>query len=218
VIVTIDGPAGVGKSTVGRLLAERLGAAFLDTGALYRAVALATQWAGLNLKDVAVVEAWLTRIDLEVALKGGRFAVLLEGREVEPFIRNEQIGALASQLSALAPVRRFLLEAQRSAAKLGNLVAEGRDMGTVVFPRAEVKFFLTASEEERARRRLRDLLPAQPGLTLEAVLREMRQRDKRDANRKHSPLRPAPEAVAVDTTHLGLAAVVEVLFKKVRSV
>ena len=217
-IVTIDGPAGVGKSTVGRLLAERLGAAFLDTGALYRAVALATQWAGLNLKDVAVVEAWLTRIDLEVALKGGRFAVLLEGREVEPFIRNEQIGALASQLSALAPVRRFLLEAQRSAAKLGNLVAEGRDMGTVVFPRAEVKFFLTASEEERARRRLRDLLPAQPGLTLEAVLREMRQRDKRDANRKHSPLRPAPEAVAVDTTHLGLAAVVEVLFKKVRSV
>ena len=139
---------------------KKLGIAFLDTGALYRSVALAAKWDNVEIKDKAVVEAWLTRIELTVQLGGKPFsAVLLEDREVEPFIRNEQIGSLASQTVGLEVCsRRFLLETQRDVSSLqGDLVAEGRDMGTVVFPAAEAKFFLTATNEERARRRLRDL-------------------------------------------------------------
>lgn len=217
-VVTIDGPSGVGKSTVGRLLAEGLGIAFLDTGALYRTVALAAKWDNVAIKDEAVVEAWLTRIELTVRLEGSRFAVFLEDREVEPFIRNEQIGSLASQMSALESVRRFLLKTQRDVSSQGDLVTEGRDMGTVVFPGAEAKFFLTATNEERARRRLRDLLPSQPEMTLEEVLKDMRLRDKRDTNRKLSPLRPAQGALVVDTTELGQDEVVTVLMKHVRAI
>ena len=133
-IVTVDGPAGAGKSSVSREVAKRLGFAFLDTGALYRAVALAAEWDGTDIGDLPALEAWLTRVDISVRLGGGRFTVRLQGRDIEPFIRNERIGGLASRLSALAPVRKYLLELQRSAAGEGDLVAEGRDMGTVVFP------------------------------------------------------------------------------------
>lgn len=217
-VVTIDGPAGAGKSTVARALARELGFAYLDTGALYRAVALAASWDGVDPDDEPVVEAWLTRVELEVLLEGGRFVVRLQGREVEPFIRNEEIGQLASRLSALAPVRDFLLELQRSAARQGDLVAEGRDMGTVVFPRAEAKFFLTADDRERARRRWLELKDERPELTLDEVLQEMRRRDERDASRKLSPLQPAPGAEVVDTTGLSPEEVVKLLAEKVRKI
>jgi len=209
VVVTIDGPGGAGKSTVARALAAELGFAYLDTGALYRAVALGASWAGWEDEDdPAVVEAQLTRLEVEARPQGGRFLVLLDGAEVERFIRNEHIGGVASRLSALAPVRAFLLEVQRRAAAAGDLVAEGRDMGTVVFPQAEVKFFLTADDTERARRRWRELRRKDPGLTLEAVAAELAARDRRDSSRKISPLRPAPDAVILDSTGLTVEDVV----------
>ncbi|MBI4799975.1 MAG: (d)CMP kinase [Desulfarculus sp.] len=216
-VVTIDGPSGAGKSTVSRKLALLLGFAFLDTGALYRGLALAAQWAGLDASDETSVAAWLEGLDLMARPQDGRFLVLLEGRDVEPFIRNEQIAGLASRLSTQAAVRGHLLSLQRQAGVLGDLVAEGRDMGTVVFPRAEAKFFLNASPAERARRRFRELGAQQPGLILEDVLADLNQRDQRDASRALSPLRPAADATLVDTTLLDQAQVLALLLEKVRA-
>lgn len=215
-IVTLDGPAGAGKSSVSKRLARELGFAFLDTGALYRAVALAVLESGRLEADEAALAAWLPGVALAASLEEGRFVVRLAGRDVEPLIRNEQVAGAASRLSALGPVRARLLDLQRQAAGQGHLVAEGRDMGTVVFPRAEAKFFLTASPEERARRRLRELLPTRPELTLAEVLGDMAQRDQRDAQRSLSPLRPAPDAVVVDTTALDEDAVLALLAQRVR--
>jgi len=216
-VVTIDGPSGAGKSTVSRQLARALGFAFLDTGALYRGVALAAQWAGQAVDDEAAVEAWLPGLDLRARLDDGRFLVLLEGRDVEPFIRNEEIADLASRLSGQAAVRGHLLGLQRQAGQMGDLVAEGRDMGTVVFPGAEAKFFLNASPRERARRRLLELQPRQPGLTLEAVLADMAGRDQRDAARSLSPLMPAADALEVDTTARSQGQVLQTLLERVQS-
>ncbi len=216
-VVTIDGPSGAGKSTVSRRLAQELGFAYLDTGALYRAVALAATVQGMAEEtSEAVIEAWLTRVDIAARPEGGRFVVYLEDRDVEPFIRNEDIGGIASRLSALAPVRAFLLGLQRQAGLAGDLVAEGRDMGTVVFPEAEVKFFLTASDQERARRRYQELKPGRPELTLAEVAREMAERDQRDAGRSLAPLAPAREAVIIDSTDLDIDQVVSLMLAEVR--
>jgi cytidylate kinase len=193
-----------------------LGFAFLDTGALYRGVALAAQAAGLDVDDHAGVAAWLPTLDLCARPEGGRFLVLMAGRDVEPLIRNEHIADLASRLSGQKAVREHLLGLQRQAGASGDLVAEGRDMGTVVFPGAEAKFFLNASPAERARRRLLELRPSQPELTLEAVLADMAGRDQRDAARALSPLMPAPDAVMVDTTALSQDQVLALLLEKVR--
>lgn len=217
-VVTIDGPAGSGKSTAAKALAGKLDFAYLDTGALYRALGLAAQWDKAGLEHDDMVEAWLTRVDLKVEPKAGRFLVLLDGRDVEPFIRNELIGGFASKLSALAPVRKFLLSVQQEAGEKGDLVAEGRDMGTVVFPRAEVKFFITASDRERAKRRLKDLLPDNPSLTLEDVLEQMAERDQRDSSRKLSPLKPAEDAILVDTSSLSPQQVVDFMADEVFAV
>jgi CMP/dCMP kinase len=214
-VVTVDGPAGAGKSSVSRTLAARLGFAFLDTGALYRAVALAYTWGGQGGMNEAVLAAWLTRVDIQARPLGGRFLVLLEGRDVEPFIRNDDIAQLASRLSALGPVREHLMAVQRQAGEHGDLVAEGRDMGTVVFPQARVKFFLTAGDAERARRRLLQLKPTRPDLTLEAVLADIVQRDARDSGRKLAPLKPAPDAIIVDSTDLDEEQVVRTLLEAV---
>jgi len=212
VVVTIDGPSGAGKSTVSRMVAERLGFACLDTGALYRAVALAASLAGLaEERSPEVLAAWLTRVEMSARPENGRFVVRLDGGDVEPFIRNETIGGIASRLSAMAPVRGFLMDVQRRAAKHGDLVAEGRDMGTVVFPQAEAKFFLTASQEERARRRWLELGGESGPAGLEEIAREMATRDERDEGRALAPLKPAADAVVVDTTGLGVAQAVEAL-------
>ena len=217
-VVTIDGPSGAGKSTVSRRLARELGFAFLDTGALYRGVALGAQWDELDLSDLPVLEAWLTKLELSAHLQGGSFQVLLAGRDIEPFIRNEEIASLASQLSALGPVRAHLLTLQRQAGEQGDLVAEGRDMGTVVFPQAQLKIFLTAEVAERARRRYLELKPSRPELTPDQVRADLDQRDQRDQGRSLSPLLPAAEAHIVDTTHLGLEDVVALLARMVRAV
>ncbi|RJX31286.1 MAG: (d)CMP kinase [Desulfarculus sp.] len=214
-VVTVDGPAGAGKSSVSRALAAALGFAFLDTGALYRAVALAASQSGLDLADEAALAAWLPGLELEARPQGGRFLVLLSGQDVEPFIRGEAISQVSSQLSALAPVRSRLLELQRAAGRAGDLVAEGRDMGTVVFPRAEAKFFLTATDQERARRRWRQLRRDGREPELEQVLAEMQRRDQRDQARTLSPLRPAPDAEVVDSTDLSLEQVVDLLLGRI---
>jgi cytidylate kinase len=217
VIITIDGPSASGKSTVSKLLARRLGIAQLDTGAMYRALALAADWDQLDLTDMPVVKAWLTKVELDIRLSSGKFAVLLSGRDVEPFIRNEEIGNKASQISKLGPVREYLVNMQRMAGSKGDLVADGRDMGTVVFPNAEHKFFLTASDRERAKRRWQELKPLDPSLSLDEVEEELKARDKQDAQRELSPLKPAEDAQILDTTDLTLDQVVHVINKWIES-
>jgi cytidylate kinase len=217
VVVTVDGPAGTGKSSASRLLARELGFAYLDTGALYRAIALAARRDGVEEAAENELAAWLARVPLEAKPTDGRFLVLLDGRDVEPFIRNEAISQLASRLSALAPVREHLLGLQRTAGERGDLVAEGRDMGTVVFPRAEAKFFLTASEQERAHRRWLQLGQSGQQADLAEVLADLRRRDQRDSGRSLSPLRPAEDAMVLDTTPLSLSQVVAAMARQVRA-
>jgi CMP/dCMP kinase len=215
-VITIDGPSGAGKSTVSRRLATELGFAYLDTGALYRAVALTATVNGMaEENNEAVIAAWLTRVDITAKPEHGRFVVYLDDSDVEPFIRNEEIGSIASRLSAKAPVRKFLLGLQRSAGEAGDLVAEGRDMGTVVFPSAEVKFFLVADDSERARRRYEELKPTDPSITLESVERDLAARDQRDAGRNLAPLAPARDAFVIDSTNIEVDQVVSEMKKRV---
>jgi len=214
-VVTVDGPAGAGKSSVSREAAARLGFAFLDTGALYRALALAAQRQGVDPDDPRAVAAWAPGVAVEARLRDGDFLVLLDGQDVEPFIRNEAISQLASRLSAAQPVRQRLLELQRAAGKAGDLVAEGRDMGTVVFPEAEAKFFLTATDQARAHRRWLQLREQGQKPDEAEVLAEMRRRDQRDASRALSPCVPAPDALEIDTTGYSQGQVVELLVEEV---
>jgi cytidylate kinase len=208
-VITIDGPGGAGKTTLSKALAARLGFAFLDTGALYRAVALCALGEGLAPQslDSAQLTAWLQRIKLELLPAGAA----LEGRLVESFIRNEAVASLASRISSLPEVRRYLLELQRQAGQGISLVAEGRDMGTVVFPQADLKFFLTASEEERAKRRFRELAARDQEVTLEQVRREIAQRDERDFSRSLAPLMPARDAIIIDNTDMTENQVLDLL-------
>jgi cytidylate kinase len=221
--VAIDGPAGAGKSTVSRRVAESLGYLLLDTGALYRCIALAAKEAGTAWSDEPKVSA-LARdiarreaIRLEAA-KGGVERILLDGRDVARAIRTQEIADGASKVSALALVREALLELQRAAARDGGVVLEGRDIGTVVLPDAEAKFFLTASVAVRADRRFRELVARGQTPNLEDVEREMRERDKRDTERPIAPLRQAPDAMLVDSTNLSIDEVVDTIAARVREI
>ncbi len=217
-VITIDGPSGAGKSTVSRRLASELGFAYMDTGALYRAVALAATVHDMDQeKEEAVIAAWLTRVDIAAKPERGRFVVFLDDRDVEPFIRNEEIGSIASRLSAMAPVREFLLELQRKAGEAGDLVAEGRDMGTVVFPVAEVKFFLVADDAERARRRYEELKPANPDLTLKTIEQDLAARDQRDSGRDLAPLTPSRDAFVINSTNIDIDQVVANMKERIDS-
>jgi cytidylate kinase len=194
-VVAIDGPAGAGKSTIARALARRLGATYLDTGAMYRSVALAARRRGED--PAAVARA----IELEL---GG--SVVVDGEDVTAAIRAPEVTQDASRVAQDPRVRAALADKQRALLSVGDWVAEGRDIGTVVCPEAEVKVFLTATAEERARRRAAEL-----GADLATVLREQRERDRRDTEREHSPLAPAADAVPVDTTGLTIDEVVDQL-------
>lgn len=197
-IVAIDGPAGAGKSTVARLVADRLGLEILDTGAMYRAVALAALRRSVSPEDASAIDQLMDEI--EIGFGPGRPpAILLNGEEVGPLIRTLEVSQLASRLSTLSPVRRQLVAAQQRIIREGNWVLEGRDVTTVVAPGADVKVFLTASIEERARRRWVDLASHPPAPSLQDVVKEVVERDHRDYTRADSPLMLAEDAVIVET-------------------
>jgi cytidylate kinase len=211
-IVTIDGPAGAGKSSAAKTLARRLQFEFLDTGAMYRTVALAAMRAGVRLDDEAGLQALLERIRLE--MPPGR--VLLDGEDVSVLIRTPEVSEGASVVAASAVVRPRLAALQRRITEGRNMVCEGRDQGTVVFPDAGCKFFLTADSEERLRRRLDELQARGQPVDEDELRRQQRQRDERDANRELAPMRPAADAIVLDSTRLTLEAVVERMEQEVR--
>ncbi|HSC89668.1 MAG TPA: (d)CMP kinase [Polyangiaceae bacterium] len=221
-VVAIDGPAGAGKSTVTRRVAERLGYTRVDTGALYRAVAWLTIERGVHLDDVAGV-ARIARelaepgaIALGPSSEGTKITVL--GRDVSTDIRAQQVGLAASQTSQLPEVRAALLDMQRELGRDGGVVLEGRDIGSVVFPDAEAKFFLTASSRVRAERRRAELLERGDAPSLEQVQSEVEERDRRDSLRSVAPLVRADDAVLVDSSELGIDQVVETMVARVQAV
>ncbi|KAF1722465.1 (d)CMP kinase [Pseudoxanthomonas wuyuanensis] len=208
-VLTIDGPSGAGKGTVSRIVASRLGWHYLDSGALYRAVGVAASWANLDISDPAALVrcTFDTRVSFSDAEHGLR--VLVNDVDATDELRLETTGAVASAIAAFPEVRSALKERQRAFRQPPGLVADGRDMGTVIFPDAPFKVFLTASAEERAKRRYKQLKDKGVSVTLDGLLREILARDARDAQRTVAPLRPAEDAVLIDTTGLDIEQVVE---------
>jgi cytidylate kinase len=215
-VVAIDGPTAAGKSTVARTIARRLGYAYVDTGAMYRTVALAAQRRGTRLSDPEALTRLARGLTIEFtgSPDGGR--VLADGEDVTDAIRSPEVSEASSRISAIPGVREAMVARQRVLAAAGGVVMEGRDIGTVVLPDAEVKIFLTASLQARAARRHAELAARGVAVSLEEVRRQVAARDRRDETRAHSPLRPAPDAVTVDTTALTLEEAIAAVLDVVR--
>lgn len=217
-VIAIDGPAGVGKSTTSQELARRLGYTLVDTGALYRGVALAARDRGISWDDEATIADLCSEIELGFSSQAdGTPRLLLDGVDRSDEIRTPAISSGASRVSAYPAVRRALLGIQRELGREGGVVLEGRDIGTVVFPDAEVKLFLTASAEERARRRVKDLQARGIAADQDELLTQIQARDQADSNRAIAPLRPAEDAVILDSTSLDMEAVVRHVLELVES-
>ena len=216
-VICIDGPSGSGKGTISRLLAERLGWQLLDSGALYRLTALAALDAGVALEDAEAVAACARRMRVNFMPGGeGQVTVFLDGHDVTARLREQATGEAASRVAALVPVRRGLLQRQWDFRRPPGLVADGRDMGTTVFPDAPLKIFLTANAEERARRRHKQLMEMGLSANLHKLASEIRDRDRRDATRAASPLRPADDAVELDSTGVPVDQVLEAVLQQAR--
>ncbi|WAD27486.1 (d)CMP kinase [Pseudomonadaceae bacterium T75] len=216
-VVTIDGPSGSGKGTVAALLAAKLGWKFLDSGALYRLLAFAARNHGVDLTNEEALKVLAAHLDVQfdTAGSGQGMRIVLEGEDVTEAIRNEVVGAGASQVAALPAVREALLQRQKAFREAPGLVADGRDMGTVVFPDATLKIFLTASAEERARRRYLQLKAKGDDVNLASLLDEIRARDERDTQRTVAPLKPADDAIQLDSTALSIEQVLGQILSEV---
>ncbi len=205
IVITIDGPSGSGKGTLSQMLARHLNYHLLDSGALYRLVALAVIKKGVELSDEQAVSKVAEGLDVRFSLENGESAqILLEGENVAGAIRQEVVSMAASQIAAYPKVRAALLERQRAFAIGPGLIADGRDMGTTVFPNAQVKLFLTASPEARAERRYKQLCGKGEAVDMSELINDIRERDERDSNRSISPLKPAPDAVIIDSTAMSI--------------
>jgi len=208
-VIAIDGPSGAGKGTVARIVADQLGWHLLDSGAIYRVLAVATQHHHVNLEEEEPLIPMAAHLDVQFEISSqGESKVILEGEDVTNTIRTEEIGVLASKVAAFPRVREALLRRQRAFSVTPGLVADGRDMGTVVFANAPVKVFLTASAEERAERRFNQLKEKGVDVKIGRLLDDIRQRDERDSSRKVAPLVPAEDALIVDSTDLSIQEVV----------
>jgi len=218
-LITIDGPAGAGKTTVSRRLAEALGYRYIDTGALYRGIALAAFDRGIAADDDQSLEALCRSITLDFKVQDDELRLMLNNRDVSDKIRFPQITMLASAVSARPVIRRFLLEIQQKLGAAKQAVFEGRDMGTVVFPDADVKFFLDADPSIRARRRYEEL-KVKKGQTpsLASVERDMVQRDQNDSTRQTAPLKPAPDAIRIDSTAMNIDQVVTLMLEHIKKI
>lgn len=210
-VITLDGPSGSGKGTIAGLLAARLGWKLLDSGALYRLLAFAAGNHGIDLTNEEALKTLAAHLDVQFVDK----RIILEGEEVTDAIRNEQVGAGASMVASLPAVREALLQRQRAFREAPGLVADGRDMGTVVFPDAPLKIFLTASAEERARRRYHQLKGKGEDVSLPSLLDEIRARDERDMQRAVAPLKPALDAIQLDSTEMSIEQVLERILDEV---
>ena len=216
-VITIDGPSGSGKGTIAGLLAKQLGWNLLDSGALYRLLAFAARNHGVDLTNEEALKLLAAHLDVQfIAAEAGQAQkIILEGEEVTDAIRNEQIGAGASQVAALPAVRSALLQRQRAFREMPGLIADGRDMGTVVFPDAPLKVFLTASAEERAQRRYLQLKAKGDDVNLASHLEEIQARDERDTQRAVAPLKPAVDAIQLDSTELSIEQVLERILSEI---
>ena len=214
--VAIDGPSGAGKSTVARAAAAKLGYVYVDTGAMYRSIGLAVCRRGIAGEDTTGIIATLPEIAIQLTYQDGAQHVLLNGEDVSEAIRTPEISYYASKVSAVPEVRRFLLETQRNMAKNGNILMDGRDIGTVILPDAPVKIFLTASAQSRAERRYKELLMKGEKHDYQNVLADVRARDYQDTHRAAAPLRQAEDAVLVDTSELNFDQSFEALKKVIQ--
>lgn len=210
-VITIDGPSGAGKGTVCRLLAQKLGWEILDSGAIYRVLALASIHHQIQPSDEESLIPLAAHLDVQFEAGDNGSKIILEGEEITHSIRNEEVGGVASQIAALPRVREALLRRQRAFRQAPGLIADGRDMGTIVFPDAEIKVFLTASAEERANRRYLELKDKGHGVKLADLLVEIQARDERDMNRAVAPMVPADDAISIDSTNLTAQQVYEQL-------
>lgn len=208
-IITIDGPAGAGKSTVSKMLAKRLGYVYLDTGSLYRALAYKALKDKIILDDISALNSLCSGISIVLKNIDGQMKVYVDGEDVGDKIRTEEIGLTASKISAFAIVRQRLLQMQREAGAHGGIVTEGRDMGSVVFPHADYKFYLDADIEERIKRRHKELLGKGNSSELQAIQNDMQARDRQDSKREIAPLKPTSSSIIIDSTKLSILEVIE---------
>lgn len=215
--IAIDGPSGAGKSTISKLAAERFGYVYVDTGALYRAVGLYAVRCGIDPQNAEQSEAILKDMSIEMMYVKGHQRVYLNGEDVTDDLRTPQISKAASDISAHPAVRRFLLDTQRKLAAENNVIMDGRDIGTTILPDAQIKIFLTASAEDRARRRYDELIAKGEDVTYEGVLADLKQRDYNDSHRAASPLKAADDAILIDTTGNTLEKSVEIIVNTIKS-
>lgn len=215
-IIAIDGPSGAGKSTLGRMIARELGYLYIDTGAMYRAVALAVLESNVSLNDARAVAAVAESADIKLEGDPDSLRVSLNGQDVSEEIRTEEVSHASSVISTIAEVRRTLVERQRKMGRRGRVVLDGRDIGTVVFPDADIKFFLTAQPQERASRRFKEERLRERDVTFEETLTDINTRDQRDSTRADSPLAIADQAIVIDSTDLSIEEVGERMIAVIR--